>query len=475
MKEKGYKKIIVGLLGVSIILSGLLPVATVQQAVVSIPDVLDVPVGGTADVNLNITADDTDGVGSARIRVLFDESVVNIQSVSDGVNPTTNELSVANANGELNLSWATGGHPGPGADGQPFIFAVITLKAVGSAGESSDLDVVIDRLKDATLDTNDIPVPDQDGTFSIEEEVTELTADAGGPYSGYVDQPITFTGSASGGVPLYTYEWDLDNDGEYDDATGAVASKSWSTAGTYTIGLKVTDSDSPENTDTGTTTVGVREAPANLVSITDVSANNSETVMMPINIINVTDLGAAIIWLSYNKSVVIVDEVSDGNLGSITAGIDNTSGVTKISWFAATGKTGDFVFAYVTLKVVGSTEKTSMLGLDVEKLVDTGNNPITHTVDDGVFTVSGPLLTPTSTPSPTLSPILTPEVIPTPSITPVITPTAIPQVTPTPKPSVEETPSPTPSPTPTPGFEAVFAIACLFAVAYLVLRKKGKA
>jgi hypothetical protein len=67
----------------------------------------------------------------------------------------------------LNLSWATGAHPGPGADGQPFIFAVITLKVVGSAGDSSELDVVIDKLQDATLETNDISATDQDGTFSI--------------------------------------------------------------------------------------------------------------------------------------------------------------------------------------------------------------------------------------------------------------------------------------------------------------------
>ncbi|RJS84013.1 PGF-CTERM sorting domain-containing protein, partial [Methanophagales archaeon] len=62
---------------------------------------------------------------------------------------------------------------------------------------------------------------------------------------------------------------------------------------------------------------------------------------------------------------------------------------------------------------------------------------------------------------------LTPTPSPTPSPTP--TPTATPPI----PPPVTPTPSPTPSPTPTPpGFEAVFAIAGLLAVAYLVLRKK---
>jgi len=64
---------------------------------------------------------------------------------------------------------------------------------------------------------------------------------------------------------------------------------------------------------------------------------------------------------------------------------------------------------------------------------------------------------PAATPTPTAAPTAT--VTPTPTIPPVVT-----------------TPTPTPTPTPTeePGFEAVFAIAGLLAVAYLVLRKKRK-
>jgi hypothetical protein len=58
-------------------------------------------------------------------------------------------------------------------------------------------------------------------------------------------------------------------------------------------------------------------------------------------------------------------------------------------------------------------------------------------------------------------------------VVPAPTPEVAPMSIPTP-PEVTPTPSPTPSPTPTPCFEAVFAIACLFAVAYLVLRKKRK-
>ena len=62
-------------------------------------------------------------------------------------------------------------------------------------------------------------------------------------------------------------------------------------------------------------------------------------------------------------------------------------------------------------------------------------------------------------------------VTPTPTPTQRVTPTVSLPVTPTP------TPSPSPSPTPSPkgpGFEAIFAIAGLLAVAYLTLRSKKK-
>ncbi|MCK4527320.1 hypothetical protein KAW18_08100, partial [candidate division WOR-3 bacterium] len=82
-----------------------------------------------------------------------------------------------------------------------------------------------------------------------------------------------------------------------------------------------------------------------IVSIQNATADPGETVTVPVNIIDVTDLATANIWLFYDKDVVIVDSVSAGDLGSITVGINNTNGVTKMNWFSATGQTGDFVFA----------------------------------------------------------------------------------------------------------------------------------
>ena len=69
------------------------------------------------------------------------------------------------------------------------------------------------------------------------------TAEAGGPYTGQPDQTITLDASAStdadGSIVLY--QWDLDADGQFDDATGATADFSATTGGTYMVGLRVTD------------------------------------------------------------------------------------------------------------------------------------------------------------------------------------------------------------------------------------------
>lgn len=85
-----------------------------------------------------------------------------------------------------------------------------------------------------------------------------------------------------------------------------------------------------------------------------------------------------------------------------------------------------------------------------------------------------PTPSPTSTPTPTSRPSPTPTL--TPTLTPILTPTPratlTPLLTPTPVVTPSVTPSPSPSPTPAPqGFESVFALAGLLAVAYLLRRR----
>ena len=66
--------------------------------------------------------------------------------------------------------------------------------------------------------------------------------DAGGPYRGVVGRTVTFDGSGSSdpdGI-VVTYRWDF---GDGATATGATPSHTYSTAGSFTVSLNVTDND----------------------------------------------------------------------------------------------------------------------------------------------------------------------------------------------------------------------------------------
>jgi PKD repeat protein len=60
--------------------------------------------------------------------------------------------------------------------------------------------------------------------------------------------PLTVAFDASGSTVQTTpatYEWDLDGDGVFDDATGIIVVKEYTVVGTYLVGLKITDSTTP--------------------------------------------------------------------------------------------------------------------------------------------------------------------------------------------------------------------------------------
>lgn len=83
------------------------------------------------------------------------------------------------------------------------------------------------------------------------------------PNPGVVGQTIVLDGSGSfhqdPSKSIVSWEWDLDNDGSYGDATGPLTSRTFPAIDNYSVGLRVTDGDG--TTDTTTVVVQITQPP----------------------------------------------------------------------------------------------------------------------------------------------------------------------------------------------------------------------
>jgi PKD repeat protein len=120
-----------------------------------------------------------------------------------------------------------------------------------------------------TVDVADLPNVKPDANFSIS------------PASPTILDNVTFTStSTDSDGSIASYAWDLDNDGAYNDASGSAASKMFPLAGTYTIGLLVTDNEGETDTVAKTVTVGTppNDAPTAAFHFSPSAPNTNQTV-----------------------------------------------------------------------------------------------------------------------------------------------------------------------------------------------------
>jgi PKD repeat protein len=110
----------------------------------------------------------------------------------------------------------------------------------------------------ATLTVTDSASPANTARASVTINVSavgnplQATA-AAVPMSGQIPLTVAFTGTATGGTPPYSYSWDF-GDGSA-TSTAQNPSHTYTTAGTYTAKLTVTDSASPANTASSSVTI----------------------------------------------------------------------------------------------------------------------------------------------------------------------------------------------------------------------------
>lgn len=96
------------------------------------------------------------------------------------------------------------------------------------------------------------------------------TAVVGGPYATVEGMAIVLdaSGSFDADGAITSYEWDLDNDGEYNDATGITTTVTFADNGNYPVGLRVTDDGGLTGEDSVIVTVDNVDPALNNVVIT---------------------------------------------------------------------------------------------------------------------------------------------------------------------------------------------------------------
>lgn len=184
-----------------------------------------------------------------------------------------------------------------------------------------------------------IDVPYDNYPFALVAGVTQNLsplAEANGPYSGIVGSPITFdaSGSYDPDGSIYSYEWDWNNDGIYDDkTTSPTITYSWNAKYIGTVGLKVTDNEGSIAIDTASVEVKrlsfrVSGGAYNFPQTTTYKASFS---------MDVTGPSSPSGWLKYYYSKTRMNFVSTGitevSLSGNTATISGTGKINGVSGY----------------------------------------------------------------------------------------------------------------------------------------------
>ena len=94
--------------------------------------------------------------------------------------------------------------------------------------------------------------------LSLLPPVPPLSCDADGPYSGFTGAQIQFSGSATGGTPAYTWEWEF---GDGTTSTQQNPTHAYTLPGLYAVNLTVTDSAQATADDETTANITIAPAP----------------------------------------------------------------------------------------------------------------------------------------------------------------------------------------------------------------------
>jgi PKD repeat protein len=210
----------------------------------------------TLDVVLDLTGRPGQDIGVIQAELTYDPAVLSYQS---SASPSPGQMGglTVNSNTPGTLTWlnfSTASTPPTGV----VPAARFTFQVIGSNGARvitrTQIQLTADFAGAETLDTLFRVVED---TFTVGGSGSgnqSPSAEAGGPYSGTVGNPISFnsTGSTDPDGTITGYSWSFGDGGT---STQASPSHSYTTAGSYTATLTVTDNQGATGTDQATVTV----------------------------------------------------------------------------------------------------------------------------------------------------------------------------------------------------------------------------
>lgn len=194
------------------------------------------------------------------------------------------------------------------------------------------------------------------------------SANAGSDQIGFIGDTVTLNASTSFDPDgdVFTYAWDLNDDGLYDDATSMTVQVSFSQVGEHVIGLQVTDVGGLSDTDTATVTIlpwtlkGFYQ-PADMNSVYNLVKGGS-TVPLKFEIF----AGSAELTDIFDvKNLTYAETACDKNVATDEIEV-TTIGSTSLRYDI---QSGQFIYNWKTPSTAGKCYRVTMMMMDGSSLV----------------------------------------------------------------------------------------------------------
>ncbi|MFB6223138.1 MAG: PKD domain-containing protein [Haloarcula sp.] len=273
-----------------------------------------------------------------------------------------------------------------------------TYKSGGQSNSLSNMEVT--KTSTGGLHINVTGIHYSSGTVQLSPDTTAPTADAGSDQSVTAGSSMSFDGSASSDNRKITkYEWDVDDDGKY-ELTGKKPSHTYSSTGSKTVTLRVTDGNG--NTATDTVKVDVSSSSTSSggggdsdsgggTSVTNSTETQTETTVTKTNVttnVEVSNAGNASVTVDVSakskKGNVSVDQMSvstsdtegytlnvsshDQNPGTTPSPTETEVGSDPVGYVQVDHSVPDERIGNVTFNFAVSTQTLEERGLDPDEV-----------------------------------------------------------------------------------------------------------